>query len=65
MKIWLRSRGHGIITTSYKEAFDKFATEFNVSSFDISTELNHFKPITNEFIAYARNIVEKICNSKA
>jgi predicted nucleotidyltransferase len=64
IKIRLRSRGHGIIATSYKEAFDKFATEFNAPSFNISAELNFGQPATADFITYARDVVERICNGK-
>jgi predicted nucleotidyltransferase len=65
IKIRLRSHAHDIVATSYREAFGWFALEFGMQSFDISQELNFDQPPTPDFIDYARDVVERICNGEA
>jgi hypothetical protein len=63
-KILLESEGHNIIATSYSEAFEKFATEFGADSFDIMSEMLSQSSASEEFITYARCVVESICNGE-
>ncbi|MDR2523988.1 MAG: hypothetical protein LBC95_00390 [Candidatus Nomurabacteria bacterium] len=66
VKMRLRSSGHEFIAMSYPEAFVKFADEFNEELFDIVSEMlsNNTNTPSNEFVVYARRIVERICNGE-
>jgi hypothetical protein len=60
----LHSPGHDIIATSYPEAFEKFAAEFSEENFDIMSELLSDESASNELVAFARRVVERICNGE-
>lgn len=64
MKIKLRSPGHEIVVTSYRDACEHFANEFDAPEVCFEAEIKNAGALSDKFLDYAKEIVSKICNGE-
>lgn len=62
--IKMKLRMNNVIVISYTEAYGKFAKKYGMESVDIISEMLGEQKLSDGFIKFARQIVEKICNGE-
>lgn len=62
--IKMKLRMDNIVATSYLEAYCKFAQKYHIEPVNIMSEMLSKQKLSNSFLKFARQTVEKICNGE-